>query len=96
VKVTQLVVSLVVTTGTAATAVVAVDVPGITTMVRTVAGQATCRTVNIAILAYTAEHDVAPLTLADIRPYAYGDISAFRIVDGVAAGPGCPTPPAHP
>jgi hypothetical protein len=56
---------------------------------QTVAGQADCRAVNAAIVAYVAEKDVAPHLIADIEPYVLGDISAYRIVDGLAAGPGC-------
>lgn len=57
-----------------------------------VAGQAGCRAVDQAILAYVAEHDAAPQAVADLRPYVRGDISAYRIVDGRAAGPGCSQP----
>ncbi len=57
-----------------------------------VAEQADCRAVDQAILAYVAEHDAAPQAVTDLRPYVRGDISAYRIVDGLAAGPGCPRP----
>jgi hypothetical protein len=57
---------------------------------RTVAAAADCRTVDTAIVAYLAQNDVAPTTVAEIQPYVLGDISAYRIVHGLAAGPGCP------
>ena len=55
----------------------------------TVAGEAGCRAVNQAILGYIAQHDNAPKTITDLKPYLQGDISAYRIVKGAAAGPGC-------
>ncbi len=56
---------------------------------REVAGQATCRTVDAAIVAYVGIHDEIPASVADLAGYVDGDIAAYRIVDGVAAGPGC-------
>ena len=57
---------------------------------RTVADEATCRAVDDAIVGYLAQYDAAPRTIADVAPYVRGDISAYRIVGGLAAGPGCP------
>jgi hypothetical protein len=57
---------------------------------RSVSAAADCRTVDTAIAAYLAQNDVAPTTVAEIQPYVLGDISAYRIVRGLAAGPGCP------
>ena len=56
---------------------------------RTVAGEADCRAVDAGIVAYLAEKNAAPRQIADVQPYILGDISAYRIVDGLAAGPGC-------
>jgi hypothetical protein len=56
---------------------------------KTVADKATCRAVDEAIIGYLAVHDRAPRSIADLQPYVKGDISAYRIVRGVAAGPGC-------
>ena len=56
---------------------------------RTVAAQADCRAVDTAIVAYLADTDAAPHVIADVEPYVRGDISGYRIVDGLAAGPGC-------
>ncbi|MCU7722702.1 hypothetical protein ODJ79_03145 [Actinoplanes sp. KI2] len=58
---------------------------------REVANQATCRTVNSAIAAYVALNDKAPVRITDLTEYVDGDITAYRIVGGVAAGPGCKT-----
>ena len=58
---------------------------------REVASQATCRTVNSAIVAYLALNDEAPKRTADLTEYVDGDITAYRIVGGVADGPGCKT-----
>jgi hypothetical protein len=57
---------------------------------QTVADQADCRAVDAAITAYATAHDSAPSGIADLRPYVRGDVSAYRITDGRAAGPGCP------
>jgi len=58
---------------------------------REVAGQATCRTVDSAIVAYVALNDEAPRQIGDLTEFVNGDITAYRIVDGMAAGPGCTT-----
>jgi hypothetical protein len=58
---------------------------------REVASQATCRTVNSAIAAYVSVHDEAPEQIADLTEFVDGDITAYRIVGGIAAGPGCKT-----
>jgi hypothetical protein len=56
---------------------------------RVVADQATCRTVDSAIVAYVGVTGSDPRTIADLAGYVKGDITAYRIVDGMAAGPGC-------
>jgi hypothetical protein len=56
---------------------------------RQVAGQATCRAVDAAIVAYVTVHDEAPASIDEVAGYVDGDITAYRIVDGVAVGPGC-------
>ncbi|MFB9360615.1 hypothetical protein [Actinoplanes nipponensis] len=55
----------------------------------TVASQVSCRTVDQAIVGYVAQHGTAPTAVTQLRPWVRGDISAYRIVDGRAAGPGC-------
>jgi hypothetical protein len=54
-----------------------------------VAAAADCRTVDTAIVAYVAQYGTAPARIAQLTPYVKGDISAYRIAGGMAAGPGC-------
>jgi hypothetical protein len=51
---------------------------------------AECRSVETAIVGYLAQNDVAPTSIEQLEPYLRGDVSAYRIVNGRAAGPGCP------
>jgi hypothetical protein len=55
-----------------------------------VADSADCRAVDTAIVAYVGRHGLAPASIDEIKPYVRGDVSAYRIVNGRAAGPGCP------
>lgn len=59
--------------------------------VQEVADQATCRAVDTAILGYVMNNDVAPTSIGQLTDYVRGDISRYRIVGGLAAGPGCAT-----
>ncbi|XVU20862.1 hypothetical protein ACQPZJ_26710 [Actinoplanes sp. CA-054009] len=54
-----------------------------------VADSATCRTVDSAIVAYVGINGTAPASIAELADFVKGDISAYRIVKGQAAGPGC-------
>jgi hypothetical protein len=54
-----------------------------------VADAASCRTIDGAIVAYVAQHGATPTKIAQLKPYVKGDITKYRIVNGVAAGPGC-------
>lgn len=56
---------------------------------RAVAARADCRAVNTAIVGYITLHERDPGSIADLAGLLNGDISAYRIVDGTAAGPGC-------
>ncbi|MEV6304776.1 hypothetical protein AB0M02_35565 [Actinoplanes sp. NPDC051861] len=56
---------------------------------RAVADQATCRTVDTAIVGYLAQHGESPKSISQLKSYVKGDISRYRIVNGVASGPGC-------
>jgi hypothetical protein len=56
---------------------------------RVVAARADCRAVDEAIVAYVTVHDRDPRTIRDLTGLVKGDISAYRIVGGMAAGPGC-------
>ena len=67
----------------------ALNTDPVTQPARTVASAADCRAVDTAILAFVTERETVPTTLDEIRPYLLGDISAYRIVNGLAAGPGC-------
>jgi hypothetical protein len=61
----------------------------LTDRAETVADQATCRTVDQAIVAYAAVNGAPARSVNDLKPYVRGDISEYRISRGVAAGPGC-------
>ena len=61
----------------------------LTESARSVADRATCRTVNEAIVGYTVLNDRPPTSIGELAPLVQGDVSAYRIVLGVAAGPGC-------
>ncbi|MDR6321236.1 hypothetical protein [Actinoplanes couchii] len=54
-----------------------------------VADQATCRTVDTAIVGYLMNNGTQPTSIAQIEDYVRGDISRYRIVNGIADGPGC-------
>ncbi|MGK5685419.1 hypothetical protein [Actinoplanes sp. URMC 104] len=54
-----------------------------------VADRATCRAVDSAIVAYVGVHGKAPASVAELAGYLKGDITAYRVVGGQAAGPGC-------
>jgi hypothetical protein len=53
------------------------------------ADKATCRAVDEAIVGYVATNDTQPTKIAQLTSYVKGDITAYRVVRGVAAGPGC-------
>lgn len=78
-----------ITVSVAGLSYVAFNPAALTERATTVAEQATCRTVDQAIAAYAAVHGADPRTITDLGPYVRGDISAYRIERGLAAGPGC-------
>ncbi len=86
----EVVVAATITVSTAGACYVAVNPQALTERAEAVAGQAGCRAVEQAIVAYAGTHDRAPGAITDLRPYVRGDISAYRLVQGRAAGPGCP------
>jgi hypothetical protein len=55
-----------------------------------VVGAADCRAVDTAIVGYLAENGVAATGIEQLKPYVRGDLSAYRILNGQAVGPGCP------
>lgn len=65
----------------------------LTSRAHVVADRATCRAVDTAIVGYLMNHGTAPTSIRQLRDYIRGDISRYRIVDGVAAGPGCEAEP---
>ena len=67
----------------------ALNTEGIRGTATTVADRASCRAVDQAITGYAAQHGSTPTTIAQVRSWVKGDISAYRIVQGRAAGPGC-------
>ena len=67
----------------------ALNTDGVRSTVVTVASQASCRAVDEAIVGYVALHDTTPTAIGQLQPWVRGDISAYRIVKGRAAGPGC-------
>ncbi|SDT40221.1 hypothetical protein SAMN04489716_3633 [Actinoplanes derwentensis] len=56
---------------------------------QTVADQATCRTVDTAIVGYLMNNGEEPTAISQLDSYVRGDISKYRIVNGIADGPGC-------
>ncbi|MFF5081559.1 hypothetical protein ACFY36_31305 [Actinoplanes sp. NPDC000266] len=56
---------------------------------QSVADRATCRTVDAAIVAYVGINGTAPTSITEVADFVKGDVSAYRIVKGQAAGPGC-------
>jgi len=61
----------------------------LTDQAQVVADQATCRTVESALVAYVAVHDEPPSRISDLSGYLDGDITRYRIIAGRVAGPGC-------
>jgi hypothetical protein len=90
VNLSEVAVAAAVTVSIAGISYAAFNVDGLTGSARTVAAEASCRTVEAGIAAYVVQYETLPDTVAQLRPYVRGDISAYRIVRGRAAGPGCP------
>jgi hypothetical protein len=80
-----------ITVSVAGLSYVAFNPDSLTDRAETVADQATCRAVDQAIVAYAAMNGGTARSITDLEPYVQGDISAYRIKAGVAAGPGCAT-----
>jgi hypothetical protein len=89
VHISEIAVVSAVTVSIAGVSYAAFNTDGLTERAQTVADAATCRTVDSAIVAYLVDHDGVPRTIADLKPYVRGDISRYRIVGGLASGPGC-------
>jgi hypothetical protein len=95
VHISEVAVAAAITASLAGVSYAAFNTDALTEPARTVADEATCRAVDDAIVAYLARYDAAPHRIADVAPYVRGDISAYRIEDGLAAGPGCEPTPAR-
>ena len=78
-----------VTVSIAGVSYAALNTDGVRSAATTVAQQASCRSVDQAIVGYLAEHSTAPTEIRQLQPLVKGDISAYRIVQGRAVGPGC-------
>ncbi|BFU44459.1 hypothetical protein KRMM14A1004_26960 [Krasilnikovia sp. MM14-A1004] len=87
---TELAMAAAITVGVGGASYAAMDVQGLTRSAEAVAERATCRAVDEAIVAYYAQEGKVAQRLAELQPFVQGDISAYRIRDGRAAGPGCP------
>ncbi|MBW6434785.1 hypothetical protein KZ829_13660 [Actinoplanes hulinensis] len=68
---------------------VAVNPAKLEARAQVVADQATCRTVETAIVGYLMNNGVEPTSVRQLEDYVSGDISRYRITGGRAAGPGC-------
>jgi hypothetical protein len=89
VTLTEMTMVATITLGTVASAAMTMDVPAMSKDAQATVSLANCRQVNTAILAFYAERQAQPTSLADVDPYVQGDISAYRVVRGKAVGPGC-------
>ena len=89
-QINEAVVAAAVTVSIAGLSYAAFNSDSLTRRADAVATAADCRTVDAAIVAYLAEHASAPTGVEQLKPYVRGDVSAYRIVHGRAAGPGCP------
>ena len=89
-QINEAVVAAAVTVSIAGLSYAAFNSDSLTRRADAVATAADCRAVDAAIVAYVAEHASAPAGVEQLRPYVRGDVSAYRIVHGRAAGPGCP------
>jgi hypothetical protein len=78
-----------ITTSIAGVSYVALNPTAIEHTAQATADKATCHAVDEAIVAYVAQNDTPPTRIAQLSSYVNGDITAYRIARGVAAGPGC-------
>ena len=88
-NVSEVAITAAITASVAGAAYVALNPREAVRSTETVAEAASCRAVEQAILAYEIAHGTAPARITQLTPYVRGDISAYRIVRGAPAGPGC-------
>ena len=86
---TETTVVAVITVSVAGAAFTALNPAALSRRADITAAQATCRALDAAVVAFAEERGIMPHTITDVRPYVRGDITAYRIKDGVVAGPGC-------
>jgi hypothetical protein len=89
VHISEVAMAAAITVSVAGLSYVALNPTVLTERAETVADQATCRAVDQAIVAYASVNDTKARSIGDLKPYVKGDISKYRIVRGLAAGPGC-------
>ncbi|AGL17900.1 hypothetical protein [Actinoplanes sp. N902-109] len=92
-NITEVAMAAAITVSIGGVSYVAFNTQALTGRTEAVANAVSCRTVDDAIVAYLAQHDAAPTRVAQLTPYVKGDISAYRIDRGRAAGPGCGASP---
>lgn len=78
-----------ITLSAAGVAFAVMDPAALTHRAEVTAVKASCRAVEQAVLAYADQRATPPTVIADVRPYVHGDISDYRLVDGLVVGPGC-------
>lgn len=86
---THVVMSAAVTLSVAGVSYAALKPDAVERETRVVADQVTCRAVDEAIVAYVGLNGSEPRSIAQLAGFVDGDIRAYRIVAGRAAGPGC-------
>lgn len=79
-----------ITASVAGVSYAAFNTTAVTHTAQATADKATCRAVDEAIVGYVAFNDRVPTSITQIQPMVRGDITAYRIAQGKAAGPGCP------
>ena len=89
-KLIEAAVSAAIAVSVAGVSYVAFNSPSLTGNAEAVAEQADCRTVDTAVAGYLAQYGRAPEQITDLEPFVRGDISAYRMENGLATGPGCP------
>ena len=88
-QISELAMAAAITVSVGGLSYVALNPAALTERAESVADRATCRTVDQAIVAYVALNGTQPRSVRDLESYVKGDIADYRIVGGVAAGPGC-------
>lgn len=88
-NITETVIVGAVTLSVAGAAFAVVNPAALTHRAEVTATKASCRSVEQAVLAYADQKGTAPTVIAELRPYVRGDISDYRLLEGVVVGPGC-------